>query len=87
MDKVWQNSNTFEEFIAKIKTYNKPQDIFDLLVIKCNKEIWQKRMNAQDRNKDLKVKNFYGAVLKGAFTICKVKKNLINLKDDQKISG
>lgn len=44
-------------------------------------------MNAQDRNKDLKVKNFYGAVLKGAFTICKVKKNLINLKDDQKISG
>ena len=58
VDMVWQNSNAFEKFRAKIKTYNKPQDFSDLLVIKCNKEIWKKRMNAQHRKKDLKVKNF-----------------------------
>ena len=58
VDMVWQNPNAFEKFRAKIKTYNKPQDFSDLLVIKCNKEIWKKRMNAQHRNKDLKVKNF-----------------------------
>ena len=44
-------------------------------------------MNAQHRNKDLKVKNFQGAVFKGTFTICKVTNNLINLKNDKKISG
>ena len=43
--------------------YKKPQNCSDLLVRKCNKEIWQERMNAQDRNKDLKVQKVQGAVV------------------------
>ena len=54
---------------------------------KCNKEIWQERMNAQDRNKDLKVQKVQGAVLKGAFAICEVTNTLINLKNNKDISG
>ena len=54
---------------------------------KCNKEIWQERMNAQDRNKDLKVQKVQGTVLKGAFAICEVINNLINLKNNKDISG
>ena len=46
-----------------MKTYKKPQNCSDLLVKKCNKEIWQERMNAQDRNKDLKVHKVQGAVV------------------------
>ena len=42
-------------------------------------------MNAQDRNKDLKVQKFQGAVLKGAFTICEVTNNLINLKNNKDV--
>ena len=52
-----------------MKTYKKPQNCSELLVKKCNKEIWQERMNTQDRNKDLEVQKVQGAVLKGAFTI------------------
>ena len=37
-------------------------------------------MNAQDRNKDLKVQKVQGGVLKGAFAICGVTNKLINLK-------
>ena len=70
-----------------MKTYKKLQNCSDVLVKKCNKEIWQKRMNAQDRNKDLKVQKVQGAVLKGAFAICEVTKNLINLKNNKDISG
>ena len=40
-------------------------------------------MNAQDRNKDLKVQNVYGAVLKEAFVICEAINNLINLKNSK----
>ena len=54
---------------------------------KCNKEIWQERMNAQDHNKNLKVQKVQGAVLKGAFSICEIKNNLINLKINKDISG
>ena len=54
---------------------------------KCNKEIWQERMNAQDRNKDLKVQKIQGTVLKGTFAICEVTNNLINLKNNKDISG
>ena len=54
---------------------------------KGNKEIWQERMNAQDRNKDLKVQKVQGAVLKGAFAICEVTNNLINLKNNKDIAG
>ena len=39
-----------------MKAYKKPQNCSDLLVKKCNKNIWQKRMNFQDRNKDLEAK-------------------------------
>ena len=70
-----------------MKTYKKPQNCSDLLVKKCNKEIWQERMNAQDRNKDLKVQKVQGAVLKGAFAICEVTNTLINLKNNKDISG
>ena len=38
-----------------MKTYKKPKNCSDLLAKKYTKEIWQERMNAQDRNKDLKV--------------------------------
>ena len=38
-------------------------------------------MNAQDRNKDLKVQKVHGTVLKRAFAICEVTNNLINLKN------
>ena len=65
-----------------MKTYKKPQNCSDLLVKKCNKEIWQERMNAQDRNKDLKVQK-----VQGAFAICEVTNNLINLKYKKDISG
>ena len=42
--------------------------------------MWQERMNAKDRNKDLKAQKVQGgAVLKGAFPICKVSNDLINL--------
>ena len=57
-----------------MKTYKKPQNCSDLLVKKCNKEIWRERMNAQDRNKDLKAQKVQGAVLKGALAICEVTK-------------
>ena len=57
-----------------MKTNKKPQNWSDLLVKKCNKEIWQERKNAEDRNKDLKVQKVQGAVLKGAFAICEVTK-------------
>ena len=63
-----------EKFKTKMKTYKKPQNCSDLLVKKCNKEIWQERMNTQNRNKDLKVQNVQGAVLKGALVICEVTK-------------
>ena len=53
----------------------------------CNKEIWQERMNAQDRNKELKMQNVQGAVLKGAFSISEVTNTPINLKNNKNISG
>ena len=67
-----------------MKTYKKLQNCSDLFVKKCNKEIWQERMNAQDCNKDLKVQKVQEAILKGAFAICEITNNLINNKD---ISG
>ena len=70
-----------------MQTYKKPQNFFFLLVKKGNKEIWQERMNAQDRNKDLKVQKVQGPVLKGAFAICEVTNNLINLKNNKDIAG
>ena len=54
-----------------MKTYKKPQNCSNVLVKKCNKEIWRERMNAQDRNKNLKVQKVQGAVLKGAFALVK----------------
>ena len=47
---------------------------------KCNKEIWQERMNAQDCNKDLKMQKVKGAVLKGAFAICEVTNKELRLQ-------
>ena len=35
-----------------MKTYKNPQNCSELLVKIWNKEIWQERMNAEDRNKD-----------------------------------
>ena len=70
-----------------MKTYKKPQNCFDLLVKKCNKEILQEQMNAQDRSKDLKVQNVQEAVLKRAFAICEATNNFINLKNNKDISG
>ena len=70
-----------------METYKKPHNCSDLLVKKCNKEIWQERMNAQDRNKDLKVQNVQGAVLSGAFPICEVINTLINIKNSKDIPG
>ena len=64
-----------------MKTYKTPQNCSDLLLQECNKEIWQERMNAQDRIKDLKVQKVQGAVLKAAFAICEVTNTLINLKN------
>ena len=37
-----------------MKTYKKPLNCPDLLVQKCNNEIWQERMNAQNRKKSAK---------------------------------
>ena len=54
-----------------MKTYKKPQNCSDLFVKKSNKEIWQERMNAQDRNKDLKVQKVQEPVLKGALPLVK----------------
>ena len=54
---------------------------------KCNKEIWQERINAQDHNKDLKKQKVHEIVLKGSFAICEVTNNLINLKNNKDISG
>ena len=86
-NKVWQNPNAFEKFKTKMETYKKPQNCSDFLVKKCNKEIWQERMNAQHRNKDLKVQKVQGTFLKGAFAICEVTNTLINLKNNKDISG
>ena len=44
-------------------------------------------MNAQDRDKDLKVQKVQGAVLRGTFAIYEVINNLINLKNNKDISG
>ena len=87
VNKVWQNPNAFDKSKWKSKTNKKTQNCSDLLLKKCNKEIWQERMNAQDRNKDMKVQNAQGAVLRGAFAICEVTNNLINLKNNKDISG
>ena len=38
-----------------MKTYKKPQNCSELFSKKCNKEIWQERMNTKDCNKDLNV--------------------------------
>ena len=70
-----------------MKTYNKPQNWSDLQMKKCNKEIWQERINAQDHNKDLKKQKVHEIVLKGSFAICEVTNNLINLKNNKDISG
>ena len=59
-----------------MKTYKKPQNCSDLLVKKCNKEIWQERMNAQDRNKDLKLQKVQEEVLKEAFYLPFVKSQI-----------
>ena len=59
-----------------MKTYKKVQNCSDLLVKKCNKEIWQERMNAQDRNKDLKVQKVQEEVLKEAFHLPFVKSQI-----------
>ena len=75
-----------KEFKTKMTTYKKPQNCSDLLVKKCNKEIWQERMNSQYRNKDLKVQKVQGVFLKGAFAICEVTNTLINLKNNKDIS-
>ena len=56
MLKLKKVDNAFEKFKTKMKAYKKPQNCSDLLVKKCNKNIWQERMNFQDRNKDLKAK-------------------------------
>ena len=53
---------------------------------RCNKEIWQERMNAQDHNKELKVQKVQGGLLKGAFSICEITKILINPKNNKEIS-
>ena len=55
VNKAWQNPSAFEKFKTKIKIYKKTLNCSDLLVKKYNKEIWQEQINAQDRNKDLKV--------------------------------
>ena len=47
-----------------MKTYQKSQNCSKILLQKCNKEIWQELMNAQDRNKDFKAQKVQGAVLK-----------------------
>ena len=44
-------------------------------------------MNAQNHNKNLKVQKVQRAVFKGAFSICEIKNNLINLKINKDISG
>ena len=43
-------------------------------------------MNAQDRNKVLKVQKVKGGVLKGAFFICELTNTIINLKNNKGIS-
>ena len=70
-----------------MKTYKKPHNCSDLLVKKCRIEIWQERMNTQNRKKDLKVQKIQGAVLKVAFAIFEVTNDLINLKNNKDISG
>ena len=52
-NKVWQNPNAFEKFKTKMNTYKKLQNCYSRK--KCDKEMQQELMNAQDRNKDLKV--------------------------------
>ena len=44
-------------------------------------------MNAQDRNKELKVQKVQWVVLNGAFTICEVTNTPIHLKNNKDISG
>ena len=46
-----------------MKTYKKPQNCSGLLLKKCNKKIWQEQMDAQNRNKDLKVQKVQGPLL------------------------
>ena len=75
------------KILTEMETYKKTQNCSDLLVTKCNKEIWQERMNSQGRNKNLKVQKTQGVVLKGAFAICEVTNTLINLKNSKDISG
>ena len=65
---------------TKIKAYKKPQNCSDLLVKKCDKEIWQEQMNAQDRDKDRKLQKIQGEFSKQHFAICEVTNNLANLK-------
>ena len=81
-----QNPNPFQKFKTKVKTYEKTQNCSDFLVKKCTKEIFQKGLNAQDRNNDLKVQKVQGPLLKGAFAICEVANDLINLKNNKNIS-
>ena len=70
----------------KWKNISKTQNCFDLLVKKCNKEIWQEQMNVQDINKGLKVQKVQETAFNGAFAIWEVTNGLINLKNNG-ISG
>ena len=86
VNKALQNPNPFQKFKIKVKTYKKTQNCSDFLVKKCTKKIFQKGLNAQDHNNDLKVQKVKGPILKGAFSICKVANDLINLKNNKNIS-
>ena len=83
--KVWLNPNSFAKFKLEMEIFKLSQSSADLLVKKCNEEIWQDRVSARDYNKELKTQKIHLTVLKGAFAKSEAPSNLINLKKENQI--
>ena len=81
VNEMWHNPLEKDKFIKTLEAYPKPENCKNLIVRRCNEEIWKhKSLQAQTRQKDLKNQRNQNTLLKGAVAIAKVADNLINLK-------
>ena len=88
VNELWHNPLEKDKFVKKLEAYPKPENCKNLIVRRCNEEIWRhKSLQAQTRQKDLKNQRNQNTLLKGAVAIAKVADNLINLKKDSHLSN
>ena len=56
---VWQNPQRYKKMKDKMKIYARPKNYCNLVVKKCNKEIWQAHLTSTDTVKDLRTVQIY----------------------------